>query len=212
MKSSDNLSPRRKHMWDFVRLCIPGRMRWFYEGHPKLRGQLWYAERKLLYETIRAYRPVHCFEIGTWRGGGSTLFISQALHDNQQGMLHTVEVNKEFYNDAMRNYETNLPELVDYVAFHLGDYKTIYGQVLEECKQVDFLILDGAEHGEQTLDQYNFFAPYLRQGSLLMAHDWFTEKCELLRREIEGSKQWGIVSVLTPPKSVGLALAVRNSE
>jgi predicted O-methyltransferase YrrM len=185
-------------------------MRWFYEGHPKLRGQLWYAERKFLYETIRKHRPKLCFEIGTWRGGGSTLFISQALYDNGGGTLHTVEINKEFFGDAVANFRTHLPYLVPHIAFHLGDYKTIYAQILEQMKAVDFLVLDGAEDAEETLDQYDFFLPYMKPGSVLMVHDWFTEKTRLLKPMLENSDMWEIKRVLTPPTSVGLALAVRS--
>jgi predicted O-methyltransferase YrrM len=210
MKSTDNLTPWRMKVWNLVRFFIPGRMRWFYEGHPKLRGQLWYAERKLLYETIRANRPIHCFEIGTWRGGGSTLFISQALSENGTGKLHTIEIDREFYENAVSNYKSHLPSLLNYVEFHFGDFKTVYSDLFEKLVKVDFLILDGAEDGQQTLDQYSFFLPYLRPGTILMVHDWFTEKTQLLKPILENSKDWEIRKVLTPPLSVGFMLAVRK--
>ena len=210
MKSTDNLTPRRKQVWNLVRFLIPRRMRWFYEGHPSLRGQLWYAERKLLYETVRAHRPELCFEIGTWRGGGSTLFISQALYENGSGTLHTVEINKEFYDDAVANYRAFLPHLVPHVAFHFGDYKTIYKPILDDRRSLDFLILDGAEDAQQTLDQYNFFLPYIKRGTLLAVHDWFTEKTRLLKPILENHHEWEIRNLLVPPASVGLVLAVRT--
>ena len=210
MRSSDNLTPRRKQIWNLVRLFVPRKARWFYEGHPQLRGQLWYAERKLLYETVRAYHPLNCFEIGTWRGGGSTLFISQALKENGLGMLHTVEINKEFYDDAVRNYSEFLPDLTRHVSFHLGDYKSVYRPILESCKSVDFLTLDGAEDGQQTLDQYNFFLPYMKPGTILLVHDWFTEKTQLVKPILENDSEWNIRKVLVPPVSVGLIVATRR--
>lgn len=210
MKSTDTLTPRRKQLWNMVRHLVPSRVRFFYEGHPRLRGQLWYAERKLLYETVREYRPELCFEIGTWRGGGSTLFISQALHDNGGGVLHTVEISKEFHDEAVANYRTYLPHLLPHVAFHLGDYATSYRQILEEKKGLDFLILDGAEDGQETLDQYNFFLPYITSGTVFMVHDWFTEKTRLLRPLLENAREWNIMKLLVPPVSVGLVLAQRK--
>ena len=211
VKSTDNLFGWRKQLWNTIRFLVPPRARWFYEGHPQLRGQLWYAERKLLHETVRAYRPVHCFEIGTWRGGGSTLFISQALQENGNGTLHTVEINREFYDDAVKNYSAYLPRLVPHVTFHLGDYRSIYAQVLGECKEIDFLILDGAEDGAQTLEQYNFFLPYIKAGMVLMVHDWFTEKTRLLKPILENADEWEIRTLLVPPVSLGFMLAVRKS-
>ncbi|MCW5896056.1 MAG: class I SAM-dependent methyltransferase [Bacteroidetes bacterium] len=210
MKSSDNLTPRRKQIWDIVRVLVPRKMRWFFEGHPKMRGQLWYAERKLLYETIRTHRPKLCFEIGTWRGGGSTLFVSQALFENGSGMVHTVEIDKGFYDEAVSNYRTHLPHLIPHVSFHLGDFREIYKPILEEMKSLDFLILDGAEDPRQTLDQYTFFLPYIKSGTVLMVHDWFTEKTTLLKPVLENAEEWEITNVLEPPVSVGLAILTKK--
>jgi predicted O-methyltransferase YrrM len=210
MKSTDGLSPRRKQVWNLLRPFIPERVRWFYEGHPQLHGQLWYAERKLLYETIRRSRPAHCFEIGTWRGGGSTLFISRALSENAFGKLHTIEIDREFYENAVHDYTSYLPSLLNYVEFHFGDFRTVYSSVLEKEGTVDFLILDGAEDGQQTLEQYSFFLPYMKPGTILMVHDWLTAKTELLKPILENSDVWEIQRVLTPPDSVGFVLALRK--
>jgi len=211
MKSTDVLSPKRLAVWNLVRHFVPRQPRWYYEGNPALRGQLWYAERKLLYHVIRKHRPAVCFEIGTWRGGGSTLFIAQGLHDNGSGQLHTIETNLEFFEESRANYERLLPHLLPHVIFHRGDYRAVYSGILQEVGAVDFLFLDGAEDAQETLQQYQFFQPFLRPGSLLMAHDWFTTKCALLRNEIERSAHWDIVSVLVPPRSIGMMLAVRRN-
>jgi len=212
MKSSDGLSPKRLAVWNAVRPFIPKRLRWYYEGHPAMRGQLWFSERRLMYRTIRDRRPEACYEIGTWKGGGSTLFIAQALRDNRLGRLHTIETNQEFFEESRGNYERLVPELFPYVAFHLGDYREVYAKLLRETGPVDFLFLDGAEDAEETVQQYHFFRPYLKAGCLLMAHDWFTTKCALLRGEIEKDGRWEVLSLLSPPRSVGLLLARRRSE
>jgi cephalosporin hydroxylase len=211
MRSTDILSPRRLAIWNLVRHLMPNKQRWYYEGHPPLRGQLWYAERKLLYETIRKYRPAVCFEIGTWMGGGSTLFVAQALHDNGAGILHTIEIDRKFYEEATSNYPRLLPHLQPHVAFHFGDYRVVYRETLSGVGQVDFLLLDGAENAEETLAQYQFFRPYFRSGSHLMAHDWNTAKCELLRGEMERTGEWEILTMLSPPRSLGLMLAARRN-
>ncbi len=210
MKSTDVLSPRQRDLWKMIRFLVPPKARWYYEGHPALRGQLWYAERRLLYRTIRQYRPATCFEIGTWRGGGSTLFISQALHDNGAGLLHTIEIDRTFYEEARENYRRYLPHLQNHVAFHVGDFREVYGDILRNSGGVSFLLLDGAEQAEETVRQYDFFRPHLTSGSILMAHDWFTEKARLLRPLIEQSKEWDVRAVLGPPASVGFAVAERR--
>lgn len=211
MKSTDALGRKGALVWSALRLVLPRKVRWFYEGHPRLRGQMWYAERRLIYQTVRRHKPQHCFEIGTWQGGGSTLFISQALRDNGAGKLHTVEVDRGFYEEAVRKYREYVPALTPHVEFHYGDYREEYGAILEKGGGVDFLLLDGQEDPEETLEQFEFFRPYASGGTILMAHDWYTDKCALLRTALEGSGQWEILTVMGPPRSVGLVVAVRKS-
>ena len=191
-------------------MVVPRKQRWFYEGNPSLRGQLWYTERKLLYTTVRRCRPLSCFEIGTWKGGGSTLFIAQALCDNGAGELHTIETDMELHREAVQNFERYLHWLKPYVVLHHGEYQKVYPPILERTGKIDFLFLDGAEDAGETLRQYRFFLPYVKRGSLLMAHDWFTAKCALIKKEILESREWEILSILRPPKSLGLLLAVRR--
>ncbi len=195
--------------WPLVRPFVPRQRRWFLEGHPALDGQLWAADRELLYETVRAARPAHCFEIGTWKGGGSTLFIAQALCDNGQGTLHTIDVDATLVAHAEAAYKRHLPRLLPYVDFHLGDYRDEYVRLLETAGRVDLLFLDGAEDGRQTLAQYQFFIPWMKDGSVLIAHDWLTEKAALVRQVLETSGDWRIDRVLLPPASVGCARAMR---
>lgn len=210
INSADALDRKRMLLWQVIRFLIPSKPRWFFEGHPKMIGQLSYHERKLLYTAVKNHRPQTCFEIGTWKGGGSTLFISQALKENGAGMLHTIEIDRHFFDEARRNYQTFLPQLLPHVTFHFGDYKEIYTNVLKESGHIDFLFLDGAEDGEQTLEQYRFFEPYLRPGSVVLAHDWLTEKARLIHPIFEDVTAWDLKQVLLPPKSVGMAYAVKK--
>ena len=209
-KSTSAFGPWQKAAWPLARLFVPRRTRWFVEGHPKLDGQLWLADRRLLYETVRALRPATCFEIGTWKGGGSTLFIAQGLHDNGRGTLHTIEVDRVMAAEARRNYETHLPHLIPHVTFHVGDYRQEYAASVAAAGRVDLIFLDGAEDAGQTLAQFEFFLPHMRSGSALLAHDWLTDKAHLLKERLEGSSEWRIETVLLPPRSVGCALAVRQ--
>jgi predicted O-methyltransferase YrrM len=207
LKSTSAFGRWQKAAWPVARLFVRPRTRWFVEGHPKLDGQLWVADRRLLYETVRSRAPVNCFEIGTWKGGGSTLFIAQALHANGRGVLHTIEVDRALGADARRAYKSYLPHLLPHVDFHLGDYRQEY----RNASRADFVFLDGAEDARETLAQYEFFLPRLHTRAVLVVHDWLTDKARLVRDLLEQSRDWRIERVLLPPRSVGCALAVRIS-
>lgn len=109
-----------------------------------------------------------------------------------------------------RDYDTYLPHLARHIAFHVGDYRAQYAPILAGQPVVDMLFLDGAEDAAETLAQYDFFLPHTRPGSILLAHDWFTEKARLVRHVLEQSPEWRIDRVLQPPRSVGCALATKR--
>jgi len=206
VKSVNNIGRNRRFLWNLVKVFFPSQIRFFYEGHPKLHGQLWYQDRKLLYDTARIYKPIHCFEIGTWKGGGSTFFIAQGLFKNRRGKLYTIEIVAEYYKEAIDKYNTYLPHILPYVKFHFGDYQNVYSDTLKSIGKIDFLFLDGAENAEETERQYEFFSPFLKTGTLLAIHDWLTEKAKLIKPQIESSAQWKLKKLLLPPHSVGFAL------
>lgn len=211
LKSISDFGPHKRAIWRVARNFVPSRARFFFEGRMEIPGQMWYSERKLLYETIRNRKPQSCFEIGTWRGGGSTLFITQALYGNKRGILHMVEADPALQHAAKSAYGKYLPQLLPFVEFHLGDYRREFVSHLGKIGRVDFLFLDGAEDGNQTLAQYKFFDPWLKPGSLLLVHDWLTEKTRLLRPEIEHSGKWVQQRILLSPVSVGMVLLERRA-
>lgn len=208
--STDGLGPKKLLLWRVARYFVPKEKRFFFEGHARLRGQMSYDERLAIYNAVREFKPQHCFEIGTWRGGGSTLFVAQALFDNGQGQLHTIENDPEFFKEARMNYTRYLSHLLPHVEFHLGDYHSQYPPLLRALKKIDFLILDGPEDAAETISQFDVFRPHMESGAILVAHDWFTEKSRLLRPIVEESDEWGVLSILRPPISLGLVVAIRR--
>lgn len=211
IKSTESLGKGAKRRWKVIRHFIPSKTRWFFEGHPQLKGQLWSKERKLIYDTIKTYKPSNCFEIGTWKGGGSTLFIAQALFENAKGILHTIEINKDFHDEVKDKYQTYLKHLMPHIEFYLGDYREKFSEVINSIDGIDFLFLDGPEDARETLNQYEFFSPYMKKGFVLMAHDWFTEKTKLVKPLIENKDEWKIEMILKQPYSPGFALAIKNN-
>ena len=201
---------RKRVAWNLVRWLIPSEKRFYFEGNPKISGQLWYRERIQVHQVVRQFKPRVCFEIGTWRGGGSTYYIAHALWQNGNGSLHTIEVDRSLYLEAIKNYRTYLPHFAPHVEFHLGNYQEVYDRILRATNTVDFVILDGPEDAQETLNQYNFFLPYFKEGAVLISHDWFSEKSRLLKNVIEEGDSWEIKSILSSIESVGLMTAIRR--
>jgi predicted O-methyltransferase YrrM len=196
-------------LWQAARLLVPQPYRALYEGNLHMPGQMYFEDRRVLYDTVRRLKPQRCFEVGTWLGGGSTLVIARALRDNGGGRLHTIEILDDVHSKAVGYYERHVPELRPFVEFHLGDYRDHFPALVENGG-VDFFVLDGAENAEQTMEQFSFFDERSHPGTALFAHDWESEKSRLVRPEIEGSERWQVQKTVGPPKSVGLAVAERR--
>jgi len=179
--------------------------RFFYVGSLFLEGQMYLLERKALYDIVTEEKPRQCFEIGTFTGGGSTFFLSAAVEKNGAGKLITLESVPKLYNKAKNFYQKKLPGQYKHTTFILGDSPTAFDEYILEDKKVDCVFFDGAEDSKQTLDQYHYFEPYFKRGSVIMFHDWNTEKTAAIRPVIEANHQWKKIIELTPPDSVGFA-------
>lgn len=190
----------------FIRPFWEKKKRFFFEGELKLLGQMYIAERKALYETIFDEKPRHCFEIGTYTGGGSTFFISSAFANLGQGKLYTMENGTHYYNKARGFYSTHLLNQNRHIEFIFGEKPSDFDKYIPADKKVDCVFFDGAEDGQQTLDQYNYFLPYFKEGSIIMFHDWNTEKTVLVRPLITKNTKWKQVILLKHPESLGFVI------
>lgn len=180
--------------------------RFFFEGHWGLPGQMYIAERKALYESILSRNPKQCFEIGTYTGGGSTFFIAQAMAHNKHGQLITMEENSYYHQRASRYYREKLSHLAPFINFVLGQTAEKLLDYVDKEQGVDSLFLDGAENEKQTIEQYNLFLPYFRANTLLILHDWNTEKTKSIKPLLLADKSWELQTEIFPPSSVGLAI------
>lgn len=184
--------------------------RFFFEGCPEIPGQMYIAERKALYEAVRTYKPEYCCEFGTWAGGGSTFFFASALKENGKGVLLTLEKDINFHEAAKQAYEKYLPEEKKQVTFILGDNSESFEPYLQKWQRLDCAFLDGSDNPQETVDQYTWFLQYAKTGSILMLHDWQSQKMSALRPLIEADQHWEKIIELKPPVSVGFVIFKRR--
>jgi len=161
-----------------------------------------------MYNALIEYKPKDCFEIGTFTGGGSTFFIASAFYKNSTGKLITIESDDRLYNKAKNFYANKLKSLNKHTEFIKGDNFSFIEKHITDGK-VDCFFLDGAEDGNQTLEQYNDFLPYCKTGTIMMLHDWNTEKTIKVKNLILQDSGWKMISELEPPISVGFVIFVR---
>jgi predicted O-methyltransferase YrrM len=180
-----------------------------------VEGQLYKADRQLLYSTIIEEKPNIVLEVGTWHGGGSTLSIAKALKENGKGTLYTIEMMRNFFDSAVSSYKKEKPELLPYIEFLYGNSLTEYPPLLRDLtvelkasRVVDIVFLDGCGTKSKgghtsTLAELKMFEPFMKKNGILMMHDWFDAKAELARPYIIKSKKWKVIKELKKPDSIG---------
>jgi predicted O-methyltransferase YrrM len=171
-------------------------------------------ERALLYRSVLEQRPTIALEVGTWKGGGSTLQITTALQDLNHGHLYTCEVDPAFYKQAVASYEAS--PLAKYVTFHQLPSTDLIKKLFESRLVPSFVFFDGPEDALLNLNDFKLLEERLELGACFCMHDWDlgirpdgmqSQKAELLRPYLEQSARWQILTTLTAPVSVGMVVA-----
>jgi len=178
-----------------------------------MQGQLYEAERQALYNWVKEINPATALEVGTWKGGGSTYYIAQAI----TGTLHTCETNTEYYAEAKQLYKDNPRVKLYNIPSHI-----LINELIQEGNIPQFTFFDGPNDPNVTLNDFKQLNPYLLAGSYFACHDWDpiehrdgdkiikSVKAELIRPYLEQSPEWELREYLTAPESVGLVLWVKK--
>jgi len=110
---------------DKARLSEEGKF--FFEGCLSIPGQMYMADRKALFDAILQHKPVYCFEVGTYTGGGSTFFLASAFARLERGKVITLEADEQMRNHAVGAYRQFLLGLLPFVEFlHGGATQSLY--------------------------------------------------------------------------------------
>ena len=177
-------------------------------------GQLLPQERSLLFDTVLKAQPKLVLEIGTWKGGGSTYQIASALFSTFSGVLHTCEVDPEFFAEAAEIYNTD--KWRNIVFCHNIPSTQLINQLIANNTIPDFIFEDGPEDPALNIADLLLLEPHLKKGTIFAAHDWDLDlrvdggisiKSQLIRPYIENSPKWRIVEYITKPISVGMVVA-----
>ncbi len=144
-------------------------------------GQLSAGERDLLSHTIRnmPLKPKIVIEIGTWLGGGSTLHILRALHENDAGHLWGIEADKTIYERMIANIRAAAPGASDRFTPLFGFSTQVLPEWLKSLPidaQVDIAFLDGGDNPLEQIEEFRILSDYIRVGGILMSHDARTRK------------------------------------
>ncbi len=156
-------------------------------------GSLWAVEGKILYSLIRALKPLHIVEVGSYHGC-STTHICEALLKNNKGRLTSVDVIHRFkvpakYKKLVRQIQTNA-----------------MNYTFPKTPKVDF-VFDDAMHSEvMTSYIWRQFRTSGKKGGMIVSHD---SEHHLVGHDVKAGIEHitsDYLSLLVQPSDCGLAM------
>ena len=177
-----------------------------------LEGQLNDAERQQIDQAITTLlkkSPI-CVEVGTYKGGGSTLQILRTLSKGD-GHLFGIEASPQIYEEMKAALFAKEPELCRRFTPLCGFSQQAIPDLfaLGKVTRIDFAFLDGGNNPREQIEEFLLLDPHMPVGSILMAHDAFLRKGKWLRRFLP--MQDHFQTRLLPLSSEGLLFAQKGA-
>ncbi|QSE98410.1 class I SAM-dependent methyltransferase [Fulvivirga lutea] len=175
-----------------------------YESIPYITRQ----KANIIYDLIRENKPDLCLELGFYHGKSSAV-IAQALEDNGNGKLITLDLPSAFkrtpnVNDVLLSL--NLSHRVDVITDEEGFHWSLM-DILERDKKpkFDFAYIDGAHTWEGTGFAVFLLERMLNPGAYLVFDDlnWTIEQSNK-NRERNGKKMINTKSTLRQSQTPGV--------
>ncbi len=119
----------------------------------------------LLYGLVKALKPTVAVEIGTYKGF-SALCMAKALHENEYGLLHTVDPNSKF------SFEGVPDSLLCRIQHHkMNSTSQEFHELLEKLDPVDFAFVDGNHSYSYCNRDFDAVYPHISEGGIIALHD-----------------------------------------
>ncbi len=160
------------------------------------------VEGMTLYGLVRKHRPAVVVETGT-NIGCSTMYLAEAVKDNNEGHVYTADTSIKLLKDARTNIDR--AGLIEYVTIR----NSTGVAMIESLERVDFAFLDSGEHHEYEIvkPEYEALVPKMPSGSVLVMHDpnWFAS----VRRVYDEAEGWVKINYQYPTER-GLGILIKQ--
>jgi len=135
------------------------------------RGTLISSSKCILYLIVRLLKPKVVVETGVFKGFSSMQTL-QALADNGEGMLHSIDFPHPKLREEGLEVGFVVPEVLkERWNLNLGKSSEILPPLLKKAKEVDLFFHDSDHSYENMMFEFSSAWPYIRAGGFLVSDD-----------------------------------------
>jgi len=155
-------------------------------------SQLHPAEKEILKsKTLAAAQPT-ILEIGTYKGGGSTLTFLEALKRKGPGRLIGIEADPDVFAEMKANIASVDSEFFDFFEPICGFSQRLIPDLLLRFPRFDLVFLDGGNNPREQIDEFELLKNAIPVGGYLFSHDANLRKGHWLVPYISELDNWRV--------------------
>lgn len=136
-----------------------------------IESQLHVAEKDILRARVAAMTDPTILEIGTYKGGGSTLTFLEAIKRKNSGRLIGIEADPDVFSEMKSNI---ISVDAGYFAFFepiSGFSQRVIPSLLTKCPRFDLAFLDGGNNPREQIEEFELLKDAIPVGGYVFSHD-----------------------------------------
>jgi predicted O-methyltransferase YrrM len=137
----------------------------------KIESQLHPGEKELLKRTLAAFDAPKILEIGTYKGGGSTLTFLQVLKNKGRGKLFGVEAAESVFKEMKANISSVVPDYAELFEPIHGYSQVVIPSLLRRINRFDLAFLDGGNNPREQIEEFALLKDAIPVGGFIFSHD-----------------------------------------
>jgi predicted O-methyltransferase YrrM len=136
-----------------------------------IESQLHPVERRILSRRVKTLSDAVILEVGTYKGGGSTLTFLEALKRNSSGKLIGIEADPDVFAQMKANIASVDRRLFDFFEPISGFSQDVIPKLLTEYPHFDLAFLDGGNNPREQIEEFELLKDAIPVGGFLFSHD-----------------------------------------
>jgi predicted O-methyltransferase YrrM len=136
-----------------------------------IESQLHPVEKEIIARRVDAMSAPNILEIGTYKGGGSTLTFLEALKRKSSGRLIGIEADPDVFAEMNANITSVDPGYFAFFEPISGFSQRVIPGLLTKYPRFDLAFLDGGNNPREQIEEFELLKDAIPVGGFLFSHD-----------------------------------------